>query len=229
MWLGPGRGSDPKPRAEPALDRRQIVQAALGLLDDVGLDGLTMRGLAKRLGIQAASLYWHVRDKQDLLGQMAEEICASMREPDRTLPWQQQLEALAQEYRRVLKSHRDAARVLAASGGPSGPHRLRLTEIVLRTLLDAGLDPQDAAYAGRLLNAYVVMFVTEEAQAASAAAARGPGGASPEDHAWVAELPPSDFPSLVTLAPYLAAGDAEERFQFGIEILQSGLERRLAR
>ena len=102
---------DPKPPVEPALDQRQIVQAALGLLDEVGFDGLTMRSLAKKLGIKAASLYWHVRDKQDLLSLLAEEICAPMREPDRTLPWFSQLEVLGNEYRRVLLAHRDAARV----------------------------------------------------------------------------------------------------------------------
>src|SRR5574341_1482687 len=79
-----------KSKVKPRLDRSQIVQAALDLLDAVGFDGLTMRNLAKKLGIKAASLYWHVRNKQDLLSLLADEICASMREPDRTLPWRKQ-------------------------------------------------------------------------------------------------------------------------------------------
>src|SRR5437762_1225435 len=172
MKMRPFNVSGHKPQVEPALDQGQIVRAALGLLDEVGFDSLTMRSLAKKLGIQAASLYWHVRSKQDLLSLVAEEICAPMREPDRTLSWRYQLEELANEYRRVLLAHRDAARVLASSGGPSGPKRLRLTEIGLRTLLDAGFAYKDAAYAGFLLNDYVVMFVLEEAQLANAAAQR---------------------------------------------------------
>src|SRR5947209_10212649 len=95
MKMRPFQVSDRKPQAEPALDQRQIVRAALGLLDESGFDGLTMRSLAKKLGIQAASLYWHVRSKQDLLSLLAEEICEPMREPDRTLPWRIQLEGLA--------------------------------------------------------------------------------------------------------------------------------------
>src|SRR2546427_8680665 len=67
MKIRPFNVSNPKPQFEPALDQSQIVQAALSLLDEVGFDGLTMRNLAKKLGIQAASLYWHVRSKQDLL------------------------------------------------------------------------------------------------------------------------------------------------------------------
>jgi TetR/AcrR family tetracycline transcriptional repressor len=229
MKMRPFQVSDPKPQAEPALDQRQIVQAALGLLDEVGFDGLTMRSLAKKLGIKAASLYWHVRGKQDLLSLLAEEICAPMREPDRTLPWPNQLEVLGHEYRRVLLAHRDAARVLASSGGPSGPHRLRLTEIVLRTLIDAGFGHKEAAYAGFLLNDYVTMFVLEETQYANAEAESASEDSSEGVQKWVEALPPNDYPSVVALADYLTEPDVDERFRFGIEILRTGLEDRLAR
>jgi TetR/AcrR family tetracycline transcriptional repressor len=219
----------PKPQAEPALDQRQIVQAALGLLDEGGFDGLTMRSLAQKLGIKAASLYWHVRNKQELLSLLADEICAPMREPDRALPWRRRLEELANEYRRVLLARRDAARVLARSGGPAGPYRLRLTEIVLRTLLDAGFEHKDAAYAGFLLNDYVTMFVLEETQNGPAAATDGAEAAAAGAQNWVAALPATEYPSVVALADYLLAPDVDERFQFGIEILRNGLETRLER
>ena len=71
MKMRPFIVSDPKPQVEPALNQRQIVQAALDLLDEVGFDGLTMRSLASKLGIQAASLYWHLRSKQELLSLLA--------------------------------------------------------------------------------------------------------------------------------------------------------------
>lgn len=220
---------DPKPQAEPALDQRQIVQAALGLLDEVGFDGLTMRSLAKKLGIKAASLYWHVRDKQDLLNLLAEEICAPMREPERTLPWFSQLEILSNEFRQVLLAHRDAARVLASSGAVMGPKRFRLTEMVLRTLLDAGFSHKDAAYAGFLLNDYVVMFVSEETQFANAEADSASEDSSSSLRNWFEALPPNEYPSIITLIDYLVEPDVDERFQFGIEILRNGLEARLAR
>jgi TetR/AcrR family tetracycline transcriptional repressor len=221
--------SGPKPQAEPALDQRQIVQAALSLLDEAGFDGLTMRSLAQKLGIKAASLYWHVRNKQELLSLLAEEICAPMREPDRTLSWRRQLEELAHEYRRVLLAHRDAARVLARSGGPAGQQRLRLTEIVLRTLLDAGFGHKDAAYAGFLLNDYVTMFVLEETENVPPEAADGAEAAAAGAQNWLAALPATEYPSVVALADHLIAPDADARFQFGIEILRHGLETRLER
>jgi TetR/AcrR family transcriptional regulator, tetracycline repressor protein len=229
MKIRPFKVSDPKPQVEPALDQRQIVQAALGLLDEVGFDGLTMRNLAKKLGIKAASLYWHVRGKQDLLSLLAEEICASMHEPDRTLPWRNQLETLAHELRRVLLAHRDAARVLASSGAPSGPNRLRLTEIGLRTLLDAGFSHKDAAYAGFLLNDYVTMFVLEETQHANTEADSASEDTSSSVQNWAETLPPDAYPSLIALADYLTEVGGDARFQFGIELLRSGLETLLAK
>lgn len=205
----------------------QIIRAALALLDEVGLDGLTMRILAHKLGIKAASLYWHIQNKQDLLSMMADEICAGIPAPHRSLPWQRQLEALGTAYRQALLGHRDAARVLAISGPPSGPHILRLTEMVLRTLLDAGFKPKDAAYAGSLLNDYVVMFVLEEARSAEPLVETGGSGASSPN--WFAALPADEYPSLVTLANDLVQFDADKRFRFGTEILVNGLEARLVR
>lgn len=221
--------SKPKPQAAPPLDQKQIVQAALGLLDEVGLDGLTMRSLAKKLDIQAASLYWHVRNKQDLLSLMAEEICASMREPERALPWRDKVEVLANEYRRVLLTHRDGARVLASSGGPAGPNRLRLMEIAFSALLDAGFNHKDAAYAGFLLNDFVTMFVVEESSFANAEAEDAAQEPSSGTQSWVKALPPNEYPSVVTLASYLIDANMDERFRFGVEVLRNGLESRLSK
>jgi TetR/AcrR family transcriptional regulator, tetracycline repressor protein len=228
MKIRPFKVSETKPR-EPALDQSQIVQAALALLDEVGFDGLTMRNLAKKLGVQAASLYWHVRNKQDLLSLLSEEICAPMREPDRTLPWQNQLEAMAIEYRRVLLAHRDAAQVLASSGGPSGPERLRLTELGLRTLLDAGFTHKDAAYAGMLMNDFVIMSVLEETRFANFEAESASKDSSSDVQYWVESLPPNEYPSLVALANYLTNFNGDERFRFGVKLLRNGLESLLAR
>jgi hypothetical protein len=79
-----------------------------------------------------------VRNRQKVLSLPADEICAPMREPDRALPWRRQLEAPGHEYRRVLPAHRAAARC-------AGPQRLRLAEIALRTLRDAGNAPAATA------------------------------------------------------------------------------------
>ena len=228
MRIQPSKIYGPKRKVEPALDQSKIVAAALDLLNEDGFDGLTMRSLAKKLGIKAASLYWHVHNKQDLLSMLADELCAPMRKPDGTLPWRNQLEILGNEYRRILLAHRDAARVLSSGGAPSGPNRLRLTEIVLSILLDAGFAPQDAVYAGLLLNDYVKMFVSVETQSVNSVAESvfedSPSGVQN----WLEGLPVNEYPSVIALAGHLTKSDFEERFQFGIEIIQNGLENHLS-
>jgi AcrR family transcriptional regulator len=217
--------SEPKP--EPALDIRQIVQAALALLDEVGLDGLTMRPLAERLGIKAASLYWHVHDKRDLLELLAEEICAGMRAPDPALPWRKQIEAIAHEYRRALLAHRDGARILADAGPPTGRSRLRLVEASLGALLSAGFSQRDAAHAVFMFNDFGTMFVVEETRPPYEFDT--PDGERPSDpgQAWLAMLPPEEYPHVMAVAPHLASGDMDERFTFGLSVLLDGLEVRL--
>src|SRR5260370_41392751 len=97
------------------LDRAQVVRAALALLDEVGLDDLTMRRLAERLGIKAASLYRHVRDKNELLAMLGDAISAEIPLPSQELPWREALARAARDYRRALLAHRDGARVLVAT------------------------------------------------------------------------------------------------------------------
>lgn len=210
--------------SEPALDQKMIVRAALDLLDEVGLDALSMRRLAEKLNIKAASLYWHVRDKEHLLNLIADEICATMHEPDSTLSWREQMEAMGHEIRRILLSRRDAARVLAHTL-PLGSNRLRLMEASLTVLSEAGFSPKDVAYAGFLLNDYVTMFVVEET--------RFPVDVQEAQIEqlytnWFASLTPDDYPTLRGLAEHLLADNANERFAFGMEVLLDGLEIKLA-
>jgi AcrR family transcriptional regulator len=214
-------------KPEPTLDIHQIVQAALDLLDEVGLDGLTMRPLGERLGIKAASLYWHVHDKRDLFELLAEEICAGMRAPDPALPWREQIELIAHEYRRALLAHRDGARILADAGPPLSPSRLRLVEASLEALLSAGFSQRDAAHAVFMFNDFGTMFVVEETRPPYEL--EMPDGDQPNDpgQAWIAMLPPEEYPRTMAAAPHLVGDNMDERFAFGLSVLLDGLEARL--
>src|SRR5581483_9324166 len=92
-----------------------IANTALRLLDEVGLDGLTMRLVATELGVQAPTLYWHVKNKQHLLDVMANVMFAEavdgLELPGRTESWQEWLVRRARRIRAVLLRHRDGARV----------------------------------------------------------------------------------------------------------------------
>ncbi|WP_242342157.1 TetR/AcrR family transcriptional regulator C-terminal domain-containing protein [Anaeromyxobacter terrae] len=225
MSFVPYRDSRGPPRRKP-LDRAQVVRAALDLLDEVGLDELTMRRLAEKLGVKAASLYRHVRDKDELLVLVADEIAGEIPEVPPTGSWREQLTEMARVNRRGLLAHRDAARVLASTP-PIGPRRLRHIEAALRVLRSSGLSDRDAARAAYHLNNFVTEFAADEARYAAAAAAMGVtrrkmlGEARKQFRA----LPREEFPLLVSLADHLAEDDSEGLFQFGLDVLVRGLER----
>jgi TetR/AcrR family tetracycline transcriptional repressor len=144
-----------------ALDRDEVVRVALQLLDEVGLDGLTMRSLAERLGVKAASLYWHLRDKDELAELLVEAINAELPDPPSGLPWRKRLEQEAWDWRQVLLKHRDAAR-LAMGRFVSRPITLRRIEMVLATLREGGFSQPDIANAAYLISNFVPGFVAEE-------------------------------------------------------------------
>jgi len=149
------------PIERSALDREEVVRVALRLLDEVGLDGLTMRSLAERLGVKAASLYWHLRDKDELAELLLEAINAEIPEPQPGLPWRLQLEQQAWAWRQALLKHRDAAR-LAMGRFVTRPQTLRRVEFVLATLRAAGFNDADTASAAYVFSTFVPGFVAEE-------------------------------------------------------------------
>jgi TetR/AcrR family transcriptional regulator, tetracycline repressor protein len=226
------------PDQELPLTVARIVEAALGLLDEVGLAGLSMRRLAERLGIHAATLYWYVRDKQELLSLLAEAICREIQPPDPDAPWRVRLETLMWEYRRVLRAHRDAAHILAATL-PAGSQRLRLVDLTLGAVMAAGFDGWAASRAGRLVVDFTTGFVQEEYVTAARSAPPTPPTAehgsrdAVMDHldhlptiAEVAEVSAQAYPNIAVLSPYLTDTDGDARFGFGLGVILDGLQQR---
>jgi AcrR family transcriptional regulator len=123
------------------LDRVRIVTEAVALLDESGLDGVTLRKLAARLGVQAPTLYWHLRNKAELVNALGEAILAP--ELGRPEPpagdesWRDWLAGVAQRMRRALLAHRDGARVVSAAH--LSPTMAAVSELAMRTLVDRGL------------------------------------------------------------------------------------------
>ncbi len=130
-----------------ALQREVVVRAALALLDEVGLDGLTMRRLAAELGVQNPALYWHFKNKQDLLNQMAEtmlaEAYAGVTLPDANTPWDEWLAGLARAFRGALLSHRDGSRVIVEADLSQSPMQVGF-DLALGVLREAGFRSSDA-------------------------------------------------------------------------------------
>ncbi|WP_158883211.1 TetR/AcrR family transcriptional regulator C-terminal domain-containing protein [Amycolatopsis anabasis] len=217
-------GEDTRPRGRAKrLDLRQITRAAIELLDEVGLAELSTRRLAAKLGVRSPTLYWHVRDKAELLDLVAEAICADAFDIDTTLPWRDQLADGLRQFRNLLLSHRDAAALLRERP-PSGPHRLGHIETTVRILLEAGFPEHEAAGISRLLAAHVLNSAQEETRALIPPEAPGAERAPTE---LAARL--RDFPQLRRIAPAYTGLSGADLFELGIEIILDGLEHRAAR
>ncbi|AGM09765.1 TetR/AcrR family transcriptional regulator C-terminal domain-containing protein [Amycolatopsis keratiniphila] len=194
-----------------SLDLAKITEAAVELLDEAGLPELTTRRLAAKLGVSSPTLYWHVKDKAELLDLVAEAICADAFEIDRSLPWRDQLASGLRQFRALLLRHRDAAALLRERP-PAGPHRLGHIETTARILLEAGFSEEDTAGISRLLTAHVLASV-------ETLPAREP------DEGFLARL--EAYPHVGRLGPAFAAQSGEELFELGVEVILDGLATRL--
>ncbi len=211
------------PRAP--LSREAIAGAALRLLDRDGLDGLRMRRLAKELGTGAASLYWHVQSKDELLELLVDRVMAEIElPPPDPSRWQEQVKQFARESRQLMRRHRDIARITLGRI-PMGPNLLRFVEWSLELARAAGIPDRTAAYAGDLLALYVGAYAFEESLELSSPLGEGPapGQVPAMLRDYFASLPDARFPNVVALADLLVAGDADERFEFGLDVLVRGL------
>jgi TetR/AcrR family tetracycline transcriptional repressor len=212
--------------------RERIVAVALELLDEAGLDGLTLRRLADRLGIRAPTLYWHVRNKRELLDLLAAAILdgalARWREPQPGQPWWEWLAARARVMRTELLAHRDSA--LVVSGNRPTSSSLPGIERQLRALADAGFTPGDGLLALLTLNAYVLGDVldiqAEDGRPGPAASDADPPGAGAV--AGAGDAPPGADAFPLLRAATGALGSPDERFEYGLEVLIDGLRARLA-
>lgn len=142
-----------------------MADAGLRLLNEVGLDGLTLRAIARELDVKAPALYWHFKDKQALLDEMATVMYRRMLEGELPGPaprtWQEQMVAYQSALRRALLRYRDGAKVYSGARFTGTDHADGL-EAHLRTMVDAGFELWQAVRAGTTANAYTMGFVTEE-------------------------------------------------------------------
>ncbi|MEV7022705.1 TetR/AcrR family transcriptional regulator [Kitasatospora sp. NPDC093558] len=210
--------------ATPALTREALAQAALKVLERDGLAGLSMRKVAAEVGVKAASLYWHVRNKEELIDLLNDAIMAKAEPPPRAGGWREQLHGYCLRHRRLLLDNRDAAKVVAGRMG-LGPHMLAILEDQLDRLRAAGFSNADAAMVTYLLGTFVQGFVLQEQAPISAAEAMGTSRRDAVDAAadLFRTLPADEFPTLVELADDLTEPDMDARFEFCVQRILDGL------
>jgi AcrR family transcriptional regulator len=215
----------PSTRDRPAkapLSREAVIEAGLRVLREEGIEGVTMRRLAKELDTGAASLYVYVKNREDLLNQMFDAVVGEVDLGDEPDPkrWREQLVAVLTSARDAMDRHPGIARVPLANV-PTGPNATRGADRMLGLLRAGGVDDRSAAWFVDVVSLYLNAASYE----ASIYVEEG------RDHEEVDEeirdafsqLDPAEHPNIMALMPMLTSGDGDARFAFGLQLMINGL------
>ena len=221
LWFDPP--SDDQDR-RPQLTRERVVAEALAVIAHDGVQALTMRRLAARLGVVPGALYHHVRNKERLHDLVLDNVLAEVDfNIDPSLGWTAQLKLLAHRLRTVLEDHPGVAGILKTRD-PLGPHSLALAEAFLSPLQTAGFGDREAGLAFFLLLDYTIGFaVSSPATSVNEHRVRD-HAIRAQLHQFFRSLPPDRFPALVALGEHVWVDNRDERFTAGLQVLVDGLE-----
>lgn len=205
------------------LNRDTIVKAALDIIDSKGLESLSMRYLAKYLGVSAGALYPYVGSKEELTRALIDEAFG---EVDLSIfdctDWQTSLRSMAIEMRNIFLKHRDLVK-LTLGRIPMGPNFAHVLEKMIRCLVDSGLPSHLAFYAGDLLGLYISASVYEQyLQAHQEDDTPTVEESVSAFREFLKSLPQSEFP-LVHQASSQDWDLSCDRYTLGIDVILSGL------
>lgn len=209
-----------RPRREP-LTRERVVQVALEIMDREGVDAITMRHVGHALGVEAMSLYNHVKDKQDLLDGITGAVMAEFRWEPSTEDWVEQGREAAREWRRLIKAHPNVMQLLVERKHPMASiEMLRPTEIALDILRRAGLSERETVNAFQAIGGYIFGAVMMEI---GNLAPGSPDGSAETPPAGLSRETASEFPCLAQLLPWFIECDTDATFELGLDLLLEGI------
>lgn len=197
---------------KPGLSRSRVLAGALALVDAEGLSALSMRRLGRELGVEAMSLYNHVRNKADLLDGVHEAVLDAVATPPRTSDWRRDARAFALAFRDALASHANAVPLFVSRPAVT-PGSLRHMERGLAILIEAGFD------AATALTAFQAIYTLVVGHAAFHFGA--------EPISWSEPLDRAQMPILAGLGPVIDAHDPDSELELGLDAMLDGLAARL--
>jgi AcrR family transcriptional regulator len=210
-------------RTEPRipLSRDRVLRAAIALADEGGIEALSMRKLAKELGVEAMSLYNHVANKDEILDGISDAVASEMEFPPDDVDWKTAIRRSSISTRDVLLRHPWACG-LAMSRQSAGPATLRRADWLLRKLREGGL-PNDATYhAFHILEAYVLGYTLQQLNFPYEGEELA--GMATE---FLRQLPAGEYPDFVEHVKQHIEPDADDvsGFEFGLDLILDSLER----
>jgi AcrR family transcriptional regulator len=213
----------PTDESRVPLSRERVIDAAIRLADEGGIESLTMRRLAQALGVEAMSLYYHVASKDEILNGIVDVVVSEFRLGLPGADWKAALRTTATSAYEVLLRHPWAASLVLSATGVSTA-RLRYMNSILGTLREAGFSADMTDHAYHALESHIMGFTLWEV---------GMDLGSHEELAVLAtafleELPADEFPYVAEhVHQHLKERnpDDEGEFAFGLDLILDGLER----
>jgi AcrR family transcriptional regulator len=209
-------------RERTPLSRERVLEAAIAIADAQGLHGLTMRSLARELGVQPMSLYHHVANKDEILDGVVDVVFGQITFPADDRDWKRAMRERAHSARAVLRRHPWAIGLVETRTTP-GLATLQHHDAVIGNLRRAGFSVPMAAHAFALLDAYTYGFALQEATLPF-----DDGNVAEVAGAMIDQFPSDLFPHLAEMAAehVMQPGyDFGDEFGYGLELILDGIER----
>ncbi len=215
------RKTGTKTKRRVPLSRERVLNAAIALADEGGIEALSMRKLAKELGVEAMSLYNHVAGKDEILDGIIDVVAAEADLPPEDVDWKTAIRKSAISTRDVFLAHPWACNLwMSRQGG--GSARLERADWMLKTLREAGLSSELTYHAYHVLESHILGFTMqqlnfpyEEEELAGMA------------ETFLQQLPADEYPDFVEhVMQHLEPHEGDEGgFEFGLDLVLDGLER----
>jgi AcrR family transcriptional regulator len=208
---------------QEGLRRGDVLEVAITLTHELGLDDLTNRAIADRLGVWPTTVKHHLGDIDDVKDAVADELAGRIPIPKRgRWGWQRWLRTFATGARHHIRDYAGVARRIQQRGATS-PQQIKVIDTVSQVMLDAGFSARDAALAYGVLINWIVDFAEVEAyrrhESDEATAIRDRMASLGRNQAALLQ-------GFGTVAAQWAATDADDWFEFGLDIIIAGFERR---
>lgn len=237
--LDASQGGPTQPVPEPSdlgptrrrLSRERVLAAALALADEHGLESLSMRRLGQSLGVEAMSLYRHVANKDAILDALVETVLAEIALPAAGEPWQAAMRRRAHSALEVLQRHGWAISLLE-SRGQAGPAAMRYYDAILGCLRSQGFSLRLAAHAFAALDSYIYGFALQYVKLPfEHGTDRRAEQLAEIGQAILTQMPEGEFEhfrEMITDQALQPGYDFTAEFEWGLELLLEGLQRRVA-
>jgi AcrR family transcriptional regulator len=212
------------------LSRRTVIETALAIGDNEGLEAISLRRVARDLNVTPMALYRYVDSKEGLLAGMVERAFEEFDLPvENESDWREEMRTLARSFRRLLVTHPAVVALFSAHPADNvSQNGARIVEFVLGVLRRAGFPPREAALLESECERFILGLVVIELNNSPQPCPFNPKAHahSQEAQAQLALLPPNEFPHLLEALPYFnQCQDPDWVFEFALDLIVGGLER----